>query len=216
MQKQQTNVHFQLSIGPNVVFFNAYIANQDGQLYTRVYHDPSIQSHTLPYVVGHSKLSHSNWLRSALIRAVCYCSSVEDFHQERIYLELTCLINGYTFLFVESHVYHFFNYFNAESMRYRLDQTAYHSFRSRWFDYLDMQRTQSDQLQKLDDNDQIIRLYYLYDSGPRCQFNQDFHLCWSKYFKDHPVLSNDKMKIILTTKHFHSLNALLTQYKSWD
>jgi hypothetical protein len=201
-------------MGLNVRFLNAYIENREGQLYSRVYRDPSIQSYVLPYVVGHSKLNHSEWLRSALIRAVCYCSSVEDFHQERIYLEVTCLVSGYSFLFVETHVQHFFNYFNAESMRYRVDQTKYHSFRSHWFDFLEMQRTLTDQLQKLDDNGKVIRLNYLYDYGPRCQFNQEFHHCWSKHFNNHPILSDDKSKIILTTTHLHSLNALLARHKS--
>ena len=164
--------------------------------------------------MGHTKLKHSDWLRSALLRAVCYCSSVEDFHHERIYLELTYLINGYSFLFVESHMQHFFSYLNAESMRYRSDQTIYHSFRRQWFEFLDMQRTLSDQLQQLDDHGNVIRLHYFYDYGPRCQFNRQFHELWSQYFTDHAILSNDKSKILLTTKQSHSLNALLVRQKS--
>ncbi|CAF4337030.1 unnamed protein product, partial [Rotaria magnacalcarata] len=37
----------------------------------------------------------SHWLRSSLIRAVRYCTTIEDFNQERIYLEMTYLANGY-------------------------------------------------------------------------------------------------------------------------
>ena len=80
-------------------FLNAYIENQNGQLYSRVYHDPSSQSYMLPYVTGHSKLKHSDWLRSALLRAIYYCSSVVDFQQERIYIEISYLANGYSLLF---------------------------------------------------------------------------------------------------------------------
>ncbi|CAF4142130.1 unnamed protein product, partial [Rotaria sordida] len=65
---------------------------------------------------GHSKLAHSDWFLSALIRAVCYCSSVEDFNQERIYLELTSLTNGYSLLFVEAHVQYFCDYFHTHAM----------------------------------------------------------------------------------------------------
>ena len=77
-----------------------------------------------------------------------------------------------------------------------------------------MQHTLSDQLQQFDDDGNVIHFHYLYDYGPRCQFNQQFHELWSKYFTDHSVLSNEKSKILLTTKQLHSLNALLTQYKS--
>ncbi|CAF1172266.1 unnamed protein product [Rotaria sordida] len=116
IRENHSNVHFQKLIGTSVQFVNTYIENRQRQLYSRIYHDLIIQSYTLPYVVGHSKLAHSDWFLSALIRAVCYCSSVEDFNQERIYLELPCLTNGYSLLFVEAHVQHFFNYFHTHAM----------------------------------------------------------------------------------------------------
>ncbi|CAF1502789.1 unnamed protein product [Adineta ricciae] len=119
--------------------------------------------YTLPYVVGQSKMRHSEWFRSALLRAVCYCSSAEDFHQERIYPELTYLVNGYSFYFVESHVQHFFDYFE-----------------------LQMQR--STQLQELNDNNQVARFNYYYNYWPRCEFNRYFHELWSRHFASHPTL----------------------------
>ncbi|CAF4160822.1 unnamed protein product, partial [Adineta steineri] len=186
VQNVQSNVHFQVSIGSSVRFFGAHVENRQGQLYTRVHPDLFMQNYTLPYVVGHTKLKHSNYLRAALLRAICYCSLVEDFHRERIYLELSYLINGYSLLFVESHVQNFFNYFRLDNMRYRSDQTIYHSFRRQWFDLLGTQHTLSDQLQQFDDHGNVIRFHYLYDYGPRCQFNQQFHELWSKYFCHHP------------------------------
>ncbi|CAF0829729.1 unnamed protein product [Adineta steineri] len=214
VQNVQNNVHFQISIGSSVRFFGAHVENRQGQLYTRVHHDLFMQNYTLPYVVGHTKLKHSNYLRAALLRAVCYCSLVEDFHRERIHLELSYLMNGYSLLFVESHVQNFFNYFRLDNMRYRTDQTIYHSFRRQWFDLLDIQHTLSDQLQQFDDHGNVIRFHYLYDYGPRCQFNQQFHELWSKYFCHHPVFSTERSEILLTTKQLHSLNALLARHKS--
>ena len=75
-----------------------------------------MQSYTLPYVIGHPKMQYSNWIRSALIHAVCYCTSVDDFNQERIYIELTCLANGYSDCFVESRIAHFYDYFSVETL----------------------------------------------------------------------------------------------------
>ncbi|CAF5163811.1 unnamed protein product, partial [Rotaria magnacalcarata] len=33
--------------------------------------------------------------------------------------------------------------------------------------------------QQIDDNGHLIRLNYLYEQGPRCQFNQEFYQLWS-------------------------------------
>jgi len=193
---------------------DAFIANRQGQLHTRVYHHPTIQGYTLPYVVGHSKVNHSDWIRSALVRAVCYCSSMTDFNQERIYIELTCLVNGYSIPFVESRISHFYKYFHGETVRYSMDQTIYDKFRRQWFEFIDMRRVLSRKLQHFDDSDHLIRLHYLYEFGSRCQFNEKFHELWMKHFSNDPNLCKEKTAIILTTKHLHSLNALLSQQKS--
>ncbi|CAF3822543.1 unnamed protein product [Rotaria sordida] len=214
IEKQQPNVRLKIFIGSKVQFLNTCIENRHGQLYTRIYHDPTSQSYALPYVSGHTKVKHSHWLRSALIQAACVCSAVDDFNEERIYLELTCLVNGYSLRFVERHVQHFFDYFNANSMRYSMDQTTYDKFRRQWFDFIVMQDDLTDKMEKLDSTDNLIHLNYFYDFGPRCQFNQQFHDLWDHYFDHHAILSKEKSKIILTTKHFHSLNAFLTQEKS--
>ncbi|UJR12579.1 hypothetical protein I4U23_016755 [Adineta vaga] len=196
IRTQHPTVHFQVSMGSNVHYLNVYLENQQGQLYSRVYHDPTIQRYTLPYVVGHSKLQHSYSLRSALLRAVCYCSSIEDFQQERIYIELTYLANGYSFFFVESHVQHFFDYYETQYIRYCPDQTNYHIFRRRWFEFFGFQQEHSEKLQELDDKNKVIHFNYFYDYGPRCEFNQDFRDQWSKSFVHHPTLSSDNRKVL--------------------
>ena len=81
---ENTNLKLDVKIGLTANFLNAHIENRNGVLYSRVYHDPNMQKYTLPYAIGHSKVAHSHWLRSALIRAVRYCTSVHDFNQERI------------------------------------------------------------------------------------------------------------------------------------
>ena len=53
IRQKYPHVQLQICIDTSVHFLNAYVANHDGQLYTRVYHDPTIQAYTLPYVVGH-------------------------------------------------------------------------------------------------------------------------------------------------------------------
>lgn len=210
IREKDLNVQFEYSIGTKVEFLNASVENEGGKLYTRVFHHPTtIQRYTLPYVSGHSKVSHSDWLRYALLRAICFCPFVEDFRQERMYLELTYLCNGYSLFFVESHMRHFFNYFHMANMRYSQSQSEYDKFRQLWFQSITMQRELTDELEKLDDNEHLIHLNYYYDFGPRCQFNQRFDDLWSEDFKGHPTLANDKIKVLLKAKHCYTSNGLL-------
>jgi hypothetical protein len=214
MTEKYPNVQMKIKMGSSVEYLNAFIENQNGQLYSRVYHDVSIQAYTLPYVMGHSKVEYSYWLRKALVRAVYYCSTVEDFQKERIYLEMSCLINGFSILFVETHIKHFFKYFNGESMRFCADQKRYHSFRCQIFDFLEAESEHLGRLQKQHDHDQLIRFNYIYEHGARCYFNEKFHQIWSYYFSGHQILRDAEATIVLRSKHYYSLNALLGRYKS--
>ncbi|CAF4706662.1 unnamed protein product, partial [Rotaria magnacalcarata] len=80
----------------------------NGILYSRVHHQHNQQPYTLPYISskGNSIRTYSHWLRSSLIRAIRYCTSIEDFNQERIYLEMTYLANGYSIDFIDKHIQH--------------------------------------------------------------------------------------------------------------
>ena len=118
---ENTNLKLDVKIGLSANFLNTHIENRNGVLYSRVYHDSNMQQYTLPYVIGHSKVVHNHWLRSALIRAVRYCTSVHDFNQERIHIETTCLANGYSLEFIERRIDHFYTHFDAASLRLFLD-----------------------------------------------------------------------------------------------
>ena len=213
IRQKYPHIHLQTSSGSYVQYLSAYISNQNGQLYSRIYHNPNIQFYTLPYVIGHPKVKYSNWIRSALIHAICYCTSIDDFNQERIYIELTCLANGYSYPFVESRIAHFYDYFHLETLRYDMNQSMYDKWRQKWFDFMDIQRVLLHQLQDRHGQHKIhlLRFYYLYEYGSRCEFNQEFHKLCLKHFNQYQMLSKEKISIILFTKHLHSLNALLTQ-----
>ncbi|CAF3327476.1 unnamed protein product [Rotaria socialis] len=213
LQDKDSPIQFQQRIASTVRFLNVHIDNLKGELSTRIYHQAMMQKYSLPYVVGHSKQAHSDWFRSALIRAVCCSSSVDNFHLERVTLELTCLTNGYSLQFVETQVEHFFGYFHAHEMRYSKDPTMYDTFRKNWFSYMTMQYELTDKLHQFNDKGQLIQLNYRYEHGPRCEFNEQFHRLWSHYFHQHPTLSKEKTKALLTTKQQHSLNTLLAEEK---
>ncbi|CAF4829713.1 unnamed protein product, partial [Rotaria sp. Silwood2] len=60
-----------------------------------------------------------------------------------------------------------------------------------------------------------IRLSYLYEYGPKRQFHEQLHQILSTHLNTSTASSKqrNKLKLILTTKQPHSLNALLSQQK---
>ena len=215
IQARDSNIQFEMRIGSSVHYLNAHVENRSGQLFTRADHSADQQPYTLPYVTHHSIEDHSDWLRFALLRAACYSTLVTDFIRERLYLELSYLANGYSLYFVEQRVDHFFNYFNMTRMRYSSDQTLYERFRSQVFDFVEQHHERLDKLYRYEDDRKLFHFNYLYEYGPRSAFNDAFHRMWTQYFKHHRIFSTEKSKVMLTSKHQHSLNAYLAQSKAY-
>ena len=198
------DIQIESFVGTTINFFNIHLENQTGSLYTSVYHDPNSQSFVLPYVVGHAQLFYCHYFRLALIRAARYCSSVYDFDQERLYIEMTFLANGFPLQIIECYLQKFFTEFKSLSLRNTLDQKVYDTLRRTLFLLID---------QQLEDKNQFFHLYYLYEWGPRRQFNAQFRNLWSHNINEYPALIKNVSKISLHTKHIHSLNVLLAREK---
>ncbi|CAF3802382.1 unnamed protein product [Rotaria sp. Silwood1] len=162
LREKHRNVRFQKLIGTSVHYLNIYLENRQGHLYSRIHYDPNSQRYILLYVTSHAKSTYSDWLRTALIHAVCVCTSIDDFQQERMYLELTFLTSGCSLLFVETNVKNFFNYFHALRMKYSRNQTAYDQFRRQCFDFVEQRHQCSLELQKFDDNGSLFPFNYIY------------------------------------------------------
>ena len=208
---QHPDIQITISIGSHVHFLNAYIENRKGDLYTRVYHDPSKQPFLLPYVTGHPRLVHRQWFRFALLRASQYCSSWDDFNEERIYIELTFLANGYSVAFVEDYSRQFFERFHPIDTRATLNRWTYPAFRKRLGHYLDEQKAQLKEQEQLDKNHQLIELHYLFDWGLRCVFNEIFDKSWRTMITKDPYFQKFGLKIKLNSKHCYSSNTLFLQ-----
>ena len=208
-----SSIYISTSIDTNVHFLNVYIENLDGELYTRVYHDPNKQLFLLPYATGHPRLIHRKWFRFALIRAALYCSSLEDFHAERQYIQSTFLANGYSVKFVEYHTQKFFQFVYPMNTNIVLDRYRYNSIRTFLFRYVQSQtkdciRQQEKQLMA---TDQPIHFYYLYDWGWRHKFNGEFQKKWTEIIeKDSNFKNYGFKKVQLSTKHCYLSNDLLT------
>lgn len=215
--RRTPDIRIDFTMGLKLQFLNIHIENLNGDLFTCVHHDPRVQKCTLPYAVDNVHDAHSHWLRSSLIRAVRCCTSVFDFNQERIYLELTCLINGYSIDFVERRIHHFFQHFDALSLRSSLNQRVYEQLQHRLFNFVTEQHQLTRTNQDLESNHQLIRLSYFYQWGPRSEFDEKLKKILREHLQMPTQTSFEKkhqqIKLILTTQTKYSLNALLSQQK---
>lgn len=208
------HIQMQTSMGTSVQFLNAQIENRAGHLYTNVYHASSRSKYTLPYVIDHVKLNHSLWFRSALIRAVRFCTNVHDFNQEQIYLMMACLSYGYSVHLIETQLKHFFFRFNIDRFRCCSNQTVYEQqLRSRLFDFVDVQHSRSEKYQELEDKEYLFHFSYPYNFGAYDQFHRQFQELWKKHFKYDTHFTHKDTSIVLVPQSIYSLNTLLSQQK---
>jgi hypothetical protein len=168
-----------------------------------------VKSFVLAYVIGHLRLIYRQWFRWALMRAVHYCTSVEDFDQERLNLELTFLVNWYSLDYVTTVIDQFFNEFRTTIYPGNLHQTSYEKLRHRLLQKIDREKQARQQQLQLTCNQKMVHLYYLYDWGPRHTFNQNFDPLRWEYFEKDSTFAATGVEIKLRTKHCYSLNALL-------
>ncbi|CAF1602325.1 unnamed protein product [Rotaria magnacalcarata] len=214
---QDPNVIFDFEIGRRIQFLDAVIDKYEGELATTIYHNPKRQKYTLPYAINNAKLAHSHWLRSALIRAVRYCTTVYEFDFERISLEVACLANGYSLEFVEKRVNHFYTFFDATSLRQSLDQNVYEKLRLRLFNFISEQKLTGKRNQESEKKNERVRLFYLNAFGSKRKFNTQLREILSNYLKRKESSSAsskpNEIKILSTAKYQYSLNALLSQQK---
>jgi hypothetical protein len=202
LNRQHPDIQLISSIDTSVHFLDAHIENRKGSLYTRVYHDSTTQRFLLPYAVGHPRLVHRQWFQLALLRAGQYCSAFEDFEDERLYIELTFLANGYSMECVNDYLVQFFKRYNPVRQQTNLNRFIYVSLRRQLFRSLSQQ-------QRSGVDDQCIQLQYLFDWGSRVEFNRKFHELWSRFLEQDPTFKAYGLKIKLSSLHCYSSNALL-------
>lgn len=211
VRKRTNHIKFDVKMGYQIDFLQAYIENQKGVLYTRVYHDPIMQKYTLPYVNRHSQIEHSHWFRSSLIQAVRYCTTIEDFNQQRAYLQVTLLANGYGLEFIEKRTAHFYHHFDAVSLRHTMHQQVYDRLRHQMFNFLSEQNKKWKDEQETEQLRHLVQLTYPYQYGPRLEFERQCRQLLSQQIASRLKIPSTKMKVTFQTKQYYSLNALLSQ-----
>jgi hypothetical protein len=215
MTSKYNHLNFDIHIQEKLTYLDIYLENRHGQLYSRIHSRQNHQqSYTLPYTSnGNSIRKHSHWLRSSLIRAVRYCTTVEDFNQERIYLEMTYLANGYSYEFIQKQIQHFLICFNGKIIP--LDQRSYEKFRHRLFNFMSEQRQYMEKKQDSFKKNQRFHLSYICDNmSPTSQFNKRLRQILSQNIPLHDLkFESNKLQIDITPKYQYSLNALLSRQR---
>ena len=201
-----SNIKLRIYIDIKVNFLQLFTENQRDSLYTRCSRDRrQSQRFLLPYTRGHPRIFHRQWFRFALIRAGLYCSSFEDFENERIYLEATLLANGYTLDFVE---YHLRQFYPIQQQQLILNSLTYNTIHRELFRFIEQEKNQIQYELQLNKNHQLIQLYYFSDWRSQCQFNIKFYELWSSIIEQDPKFKKYVVTIGLQTKHCYSSNTL--------
>ncbi|CAF0989454.1 unnamed protein product [Rotaria sordida] len=77
------NIKLEWNIGHSVSFLDVLVSNNNGALYTSVYHKPSAEPYVVPFISDHPRYTFTNIIQTALVRAIRYSSTFEAFNIER-------------------------------------------------------------------------------------------------------------------------------------
>ncbi|CAF4710620.1 unnamed protein product [Rotaria sp. Silwood1] len=83
------------NIGSTADFLDLHMENQDGQLFTTVYQNPSYESYYLPFNSIHPLHMKKNIIFTMFLRTSRYCSTFQVYLNEREKLRMALLLNKY-------------------------------------------------------------------------------------------------------------------------
>ena len=92
------NIKLDYKISQSLPFLDVLVTNQNGCLFTSVYHKPSAEPYVVPFISDHHPRVFRNIIQTLLTRTVRYSSTLERFHQERRFIKLMLLYNGYVIM----------------------------------------------------------------------------------------------------------------------
>ena len=209
-------------------FLDVLIENNQGQLKTSVYRKPAAEPYILPYTSDHPRHIHSNTIHTALLRAIRLSSDVQTFDHERLNIEISLLLNGYSPKFITHHFKRFFRKHDALSIYQELDSERYQQLHASLLDQSTKSNGKQEQQQQQQhqqpqvqtekmDKTVILKpkkliIHCLFESGPLSKFNREFRKLWEKHFcyEKSPLNS---VRLILGTRSNLSLDRLLVKKK---
>ncbi|CAF1533511.1 unnamed protein product [Didymodactylos carnosus] len=89
------NIKLGYTIGKSLPFLDVLLTNDNGQLFTSIFHKPAAEPYVIPFISDHPRHVFNNIVKTSLQRAIRYSSTFETFNYERRQIKLTLLYNGY-------------------------------------------------------------------------------------------------------------------------
>ncbi|CAF1097599.1 unnamed protein product [Adineta ricciae] len=195
--KFDENIQLSANISHQVNFLDLFIENQDGQLFTKVYHKPSYEPYYLPFNSVHPIHMKKNIPFTMLLRAIRYSSTFQIYLNEREKLRMALLINKYPNTFIEKQ-------FNKLFIKYKIQQPL-------TVDNYNICRDQiinsPIQIKAPVDYGHTMFVHFTYCSNMR-SFPKKFHSLWQKYFEHSPI--ND-INPVLGTRNANNLQLRLVR-----
>ena len=227
--KKDVNIGINYNIHQSIEFLDVLIENNLGKLKTSVYRKPAAEPYILPYTSDHPRHIHSNTISTALLRAIRLSSDVEAFDKERLNIEISLLLNGYSPKFITYHLKRFFRKYNALSVYKQLDYTTYQKLHQALLDESTKSNEDQDQFEQSKQQQQPssdtkkmnekvtvkqkrLIIHYRFESGPLIKFNRHFRNLWRTHFCYETSPLNN-VRLILGTRSNPSLERLLVKKK---
>ena len=142
--------------------------------------------------------------------------TLEDFQDERRYIEAKFLSNGYSLCCIEYLWKQFIQRFGFSPLQFicfeKYDYNIFRNERSRSMKYYRVNQQQQQQQNEgfnLIKNNKVFHIYYLYDWGSRIEFNRKFRELWCTILNQDPIFKRNGLKIILNSKHCYLSDILL-------
>jgi hypothetical protein len=193
--KLDENIILKANISNQVNFLDLKTKNQDGNLLTSVYHKPSYEPYYLPFNSIHPLHMKQNIPFAMSLRAIRYCSTFQNYLDERGKLKFDLLVNKYPIKFIDQQ-------FNRVLQKFSINEPLtiynYDTLRQRVID------TPFDDKIPIDYRKTLF-VHFTYCSS-MITFPRKFHELWNKYFGQSPI---NEVNPILGTRNVKNLQRQL-------
>lgn len=171
------NIVFSESIGKNVQYLDVNFENRGGELISKVYHKPSHELYFLPFSSIHAQHIKRNIPFGALVRAMRYSSSYDDYKLEEAHICMSLLLNRYPLNFI-------LKQFERVSQVFHCAVPTQENFLRIRRTFLN--NTRNEIIQKKIDFEVNIMCHFSFCKG-MSDFATSFHKLWNECFSDTPI-----------------------------
>ncbi|CAF4664305.1 unnamed protein product, partial [Rotaria sp. Silwood2] len=170
------NIKLSENIGITADFLDLHIENRDGKLLTTVYQKPSYEPYYLPFNSIHPLHMKKNIIFTLLLRALRYCSTFQEYLNERERLRVALLLNKYPNKFIDEQFIYILEKLKIEHF---LTFNNYSQHRQKIIDSPTKEKVPIDY-------GKTVFVHFTYCSNMRA-FPAKFHDLWNKYFGESPI-----------------------------